>query len=312
MIETSIVVVGMTRLARATDATQTANHATGTGTAEDTRSGTHGEVIMMTRDSTTMADEGGTMGMMIDTEGKTGTTVMTMVDGEWTRAAVKTTNTQADTTKKATTKASGGESTAIEATETVCGTTAIAVSAATSAGVLRGGVRLRLDVHVRILARPRPLGLVHHHHPHHRPPKTRPSPISRRRACSPPRRTRSSTRTERARCSSTMSRLRPASLLSGGGFTFSRAMSKSVRPAAAPPFSRLPRCLLRTHADSVSAQSRVVLGDAVDLLHIHRQSAYLAGRDRTVTDIPLEHPSCSKQHAAIQCTVPCFISSIVL
>jgi hypothetical protein len=40
----------------------------------------------------------------------------------------------------------------------------------------------------------------------------------------------------------------------------------------------------------------------VDLLHIHRQSAYLIGRDRTVTDIPLEHPSSSKQHAVIQCT----------
>ncbi|KAH9953342.1 hypothetical protein BC827DRAFT_1366666 [Russula dissimulans] len=40
--------------------------------------------------------------------------------------------------------------------------------------------------------------------------------------------------------------------------------------------------------------------EQVDLLHIHRQSAYLVGRDRTVTDIPLEHPSCSKQHAVIQ------------
>ena len=38
-----------------------------------------------------------------------------------------------------------------------------------------------------------------------------------------------------------------------------------------------------------------------ELLHIHRQSAYLIGRDRTVADIPLEHPSCSKQHAVIQC-----------
>ncbi|KAI9443515.1 SMAD/FHA domain-containing protein [Lactarius indigo] len=37
-----------------------------------------------------------------------------------------------------------------------------------------------------------------------------------------------------------------------------------------------------------------------ELLHIHRQSAYLIGRDRTVADIPLEHPSCSKQHAVIQ------------
>ena len=38
----------------------------------------------------------------------------------------------------------------------------------------------------------------------------------------------------------------------------------------------------------------------VDLLHIHRQSAYLIGRDKAVVDIPLDHPSCSKQHAAIQ------------
>ncbi|KDQ25547.1 hypothetical protein PLEOSDRAFT_1045188, partial [Pleurotus ostreatus PC15] len=40
--------------------------------------------------------------------------------------------------------------------------------------------------------------------------------------------------------------------------------------------------------------------DQLELLHIHRQSAYLIGRDRLVADIVLEHPSCSKQHAAIQ------------
>ncbi|KAG9105073.1 hypothetical protein FRC06_000046 [Ceratobasidium sp. 370] len=40
--------------------------------------------------------------------------------------------------------------------------------------------------------------------------------------------------------------------------------------------------------------------EQVDLLHLHRQSAYLIGRDQTVCDIPVEHPSCSKQHAAIQ------------
>jgi len=95
MIETSIAVVGMTRLA--TDATQTVDQATGTGTAEDTRSGTHGEVITMTTNSTTMTDGGGMM-EMIDSEGKMGTTVMMMVDGEGTRA-VETTDTQADTRK---------------------------------------------------------------------------------------------------------------------------------------------------------------------------------------------------------------------
>jgi pSer/pThr/pTyr-binding forkhead associated (FHA) protein len=33
---------------------------------------------------------------------------------------------------------------------------------------------------------------------------------------------------------------------------------------------------------------------------MHRQSAYLFGRDRLVADIPVEHPSCSKQHAVFQ------------
>lgn len=35
-------------------------------------------------------------------------------------------------------------------------------------------------------------------------------------------------------------------------------------------------------------------------MHIHRQSAFLLGRDRKVADIGLDHPSCSKQHAALQ------------
>jgi smad nuclear-interacting protein 1 len=39
-----------------------------------------------------------------------------------------------------------------------------------------------------------------------------------------------------------------------------------------------------------------------DLMHIQRQSAYLVGRDKTIVDIPVDHPSCSKQHAVIQCT----------
>lgn len=35
-------------------------------------------------------------------------------------------------------------------------------------------------------------------------------------------------------------------------------------------------------------------------LYIHRQSAYLIGRDRQIADLPVDHPSCSKQHAVIQ------------
>lgn len=33
---------------------------------------------------------------------------------------------------------------------------------------------------------------------------------------------------------------------------------------------------------------------------MHRQSAYLFGRDRKVADIPTDHPSCSSQHAVFQ------------
>ena len=35
-------------------------------------------------------------------------------------------------------------------------------------------------------------------------------------------------------------------------------------------------------------------------MYIHRQSAYLLGRERKIADIPIDHPSCSKQHAVIQ------------
>ena len=33
---------------------------------------------------------------------------------------------------------------------------------------------------------------------------------------------------------------------------------------------------------------------------MHRQSAYLFGRERKIADIPVDHPSCSKQHAVFQ------------
>lgn len=40
--------------------------------------------------------------------------------------------------------------------------------------------------------------------------------------------------------------------------------------------------------------------ESLDPIPIYRQSAYLLGRDRTIVDIPIDHPSCSKQHAVIQ------------
>ncbi|CAM9708978.1 unnamed protein product, partial [Hapterophycus canaliculatus] len=45
----------------------------------------------------------------------------------------------------------------------------------------------------------------------------------------------------------------------------------------------------------------VFKGEAtVATLHIHRQSAYLVGREKRVADIVVDHPSCSKQHAVVQ------------
>lgn len=41
-------------------------------------------------------------------------------------------------------------------------------------------------------------------------------------------------------------------------------------------------------------------GETLETLHIHRNSAYLIGRERKVADVLVEHLSCSKQHAVIQ------------
>jgi smad nuclear-interacting protein 1 len=40
--------------------------------------------------------------------------------------------------------------------------------------------------------------------------------------------------------------------------------------------------------------------DIVETLYLHRQSAYLCGREKRVADHVLAHPSCSGQHAVIQ------------
>jgi smad nuclear-interacting protein 1 len=40
--------------------------------------------------------------------------------------------------------------------------------------------------------------------------------------------------------------------------------------------------------------------ESLPFIPIHRQSAYLLGRDRKVADIPIDHPSCSKQHSVLQ------------
>uniref|UniRef100_A0A131YHJ1 Smad nuclear-interacting protein 1 n=1 Tax=Rhipicephalus appendiculatus TaxID=34631 RepID=A0A131YHJ1_RHIAP len=39
---------------------------------------------------------------------------------------------------------------------------------------------------------------------------------------------------------------------------------------------------------------------SLPFIPLHRQSAYLLGRSRLIADIPIDHPSCSKQHAVLQ------------
>ncbi|KAJ6525302.1 SMAD/FHA domain-containing protein [Mycena vulgaris] len=111
---------------------------------------------------------------------------------------------------------------------------------------------------------------------------------------------------------------------SAGPRSSHRSGSRSVSPAskAKPDFA--PSGLLAAETNTVKAVNgdstvlkyneppearKPVLGwrlyvfkgsEQVELLHIHRQSAYLIGRDRLVADIAVDHPSCSKQHAVIQ------------
>ncbi|CAM9435440.1 unnamed protein product, partial [Chrysoparadoxa australica] len=40
--------------------------------------------------------------------------------------------------------------------------------------------------------------------------------------------------------------------------------------------------------------------EVVQTLHLHRQSAYLIGREKKIADVCTAHPSCSGQHAVLQ------------
>uniref|UniRef100_A0A1I8B9Q7 FHA domain-containing protein n=1 Tax=Meloidogyne hapla TaxID=6305 RepID=A0A1I8B9Q7_MELHA len=54
-------------------------------------------------------------------------------------------------------------------------------------------------------------------------------------------------------------------------------------------------------ADTNTFKGVVVKGEeSLPVIYVHRQSAYLIGRDHKVVDFPIDHPSCSKQHAALQ------------
>jgi len=70
--------------------------------------------------------------------------------------------------------------------------------------------------------------------------------------------------------------------------TFNGAVIKYAEPAEA----RKPKKKWRLYVFKGNEE--------LPILYIHRQSAYLLGRDRKIADIALDHPSCSKQHSALQ------------
>ncbi|KAG8451506.1 hypothetical protein GDO86_003641 [Hymenochirus boettgeri] len=59
-----------------------------------------------------------------------------------------------------------------------------------------------------------------------------------------------------------------------------------------PPEARIPKKRWRLYPFKND--------EALPVMYIHRQSAYLLGRQRRIADIPIDHPSCSKQHAVLQ------------
>jgi len=80
--------------------------------------------------------------------------------------------------------------------------------------------------------------------------------------------------------------------LSGALAADSNTVSGTVVKYSEPTEARKPKKKWRLYVFKGSEE--------LPILYIHRQSAYLLGRDRKVADIPLDHPSCSKQHAALQ------------
>ncbi|KAM5248223.1 smad nuclear-interacting protein 1 [Ctenodactylus gundi] len=85
---------------------------------------------------------------------------------------------------------------------------------------------------------------------------------------------------------------KPSFELSGALFEDANIFRGVVIKYSEPPEARIPKKRWRLYPfknDKV-----------LPVMHIHRQSAYLLGRHRRIADIPIDHPSCSKQHAVFQ------------
>jgi len=87
---------------------------------------------------------------------------------------------------------------------------------------------------------------------------------------------------------------RPSGLLAAASNTVSTSNGAIVLKYHEPPESRKP-------PSSQPWRLYIFKGDAIlETLDLYTQSCWLFGREVSVCDYALEHPSCSKQHAVIQ------------
>lgn len=85
---------------------------------------------------------------------------------------------------------------------------------------------------------------------------------------------------------------KPSFELSGALLEDTNTFRGVVLQYTEPPEARIPRKRWRLYPFKND--------QVLPVMHIHRQSAYLLGRHRLLADIPMDHPSCSKQHAVLQ------------
>ena len=75
--------------------------------------------------------------------------------------------------------------------------------------------------------------------------------------------------------------------LSGALTEDANTVGGTVVKYSEPPEARKPRRKWRLYVFKGNEE--------LPILYIHRQSAYLLGRDRKVADVPLDHPSCRQE-----------------
>ena len=85
---------------------------------------------------------------------------------------------------------------------------------------------------------------------------------------------------------------KPSLELSGALLEDANTFRGVVIKYSEPPEARIPKKRWRLYPFKND--------EALPVLHLHRQSAYLLGRHRLIADIPIDHLSCSKQHAVFQ------------